>query len=328
MKILMVDDEPNILELLKTYLETSGAHQVETASSGVEALEKIEAEDGYYDCLLLDIQMPQMNGLTLCEKVRTLPDYGHVPIIMLTAMSHKSYLDKAFSLGATDYLTKPFDFLELNARMNTAQQMAVEHARSLARVDAAHQLFRDLVIDFKPGAEEPFSIDGVRGVVGYSDFEIHALELPRTQRLFALAYAVKIADFAEIHAMTNASELRAVVKGVAEVIAGNGGEPDDLITYRGNGIFLCISNRKKSIPPARRAEQLNLALHANDAVKMVTTPVRVSTGDNFWLLSLSKSGSLFALHRAVASVEGKPLPPKGFPQSFKGVAGAAGGAAD
>jgi len=326
MKILMVDDEPNILELLKAYLETSGTHQVETATSGVEALAKIEAEDGYYDCLLLDIQMPQMNGLTLCEKVRALPDYGHVPIIMLTAMSHKSYLDKAFSLGATDYLTKPFDFLELNARMNTAQQMAVEHARSLARVDAAHQLFRDLVIDFKPGAEEPFSIDGVKGVVGYSEFETYALELPRTQRLFALAYAVKISDFAEVHATTNATGLRAVVKGVAEVIAESSGGPDDVITYRGNGTFLCISNRKKSISPAKRAALLNQALQTNDAVKVAKSAIRVSTGENFWLLSLSKSGSLFALHRAVASVEGKPLPPRN--PSFSGIAGVAGGAAD
>jgi len=316
MKILMVDDEPHIIELLKAYLESSGSHQVETATSGLEALDKIEAFDGYFDCLLLDIQMPHMNGLTLCEKVRALPDYAHVPIIMLTAMSHKSYLDKAFALGATDYLTKPFDFMELNARMNTAQQMAVEHSRSLARVDAAHQLFRDLVIDFKPGPEEPFSIEGVPGVMSYPEFETHVMELPRAQRLFALAYAVKILDFPELHLSTNARELRAVVHGVAEVIAGSGGAPEDVISYRGNGVFLCVSNRKKSIMPSKRALLLNQALQANDAVKLAPAPVKVATGENFWLLSLSRTGALFALHRAMASVHARKVPVRDMATQF------------
>ena len=103
-----VDDEPGILELLKVYLEAEDAHEVVTATSGAEAL-VIDKADADFECLLVDIQMPLMNGIALVEHVRSMPDYVHVPVIMLTAMSQRSYIDKAFTVGATDYITKPFD---------------------------------------------------------------------------------------------------------------------------------------------------------------------------------------------------------------------------
>ena len=107
MKILMVDDEPNILELLKTYLETSGAHQVETAGSGVEALEKIEAEEGYYDCLLLDIQMPGLSGLDLQD---ALAAAGRaIPTVFITSRIEPQNRARALQAGAIGFLSKPFD---------------------------------------------------------------------------------------------------------------------------------------------------------------------------------------------------------------------------
>ncbi len=131
MRILIVDDEPSILELLKTFLESADSHEVTTASSGVEALEIIHAAKMDFDCLLLDIQMPEMNGVELCETVRALPDYQRVPILMLTAMSQKTYIDKAFAVGATDYVIKPFDFMELRGRLMSASRIVEEYNNSL-----------------------------------------------------------------------------------------------------------------------------------------------------------------------------------------------------
>ena len=95
MRILAVDDEPSILELLTTFLESEDDNDIVTASSGKQALAIIETSEIQFDCILVDIQMPEMNGITLCENIRAVPGYFHVPIIMLTAMSQKSYIEKA-----------------------------------------------------------------------------------------------------------------------------------------------------------------------------------------------------------------------------------------
>jgi CheY-like chemotaxis protein len=99
MRVLVVDDEPGILELLKTALGALGAYEVSIASSGMDALRIIDTAERPFDCLLLDIQMPKMNGITLCREVRQIPLYQDTPIIMLTAMSEKKYVDQAFTSG-------------------------------------------------------------------------------------------------------------------------------------------------------------------------------------------------------------------------------------
>ncbi len=132
MRILAVDDESSILELLSKILASFGYSEVVTAANGQDALDKIASDPGVFDCLLLDIQMPIMNGVTLCEKVRDLPEYRYVPIIMLTAMKEKKYFDAAFEAGATDYVTKPFDFDDLQQRLADAHRLADERRASIA----------------------------------------------------------------------------------------------------------------------------------------------------------------------------------------------------
>jgi two-component system KDP operon response regulator KdpE len=109
--ILVVDDEPNLLRLVRANLERIG-YQVQTARSGPEALEKIRTETP--DLVILDVMMPGMDGYTVCERIRAT---SSVPIIMLTAKSELSDKVRGFELGADDYLTKPFGPEELLARV-------------------------------------------------------------------------------------------------------------------------------------------------------------------------------------------------------------------
>jgi CheY-like chemotaxis protein len=132
MRILAVDDETSILELLSKILATFGYSEVVRAVNGQDALNIISSDSKPFDCLLLDIQMPIMNGITLCEQVRVLPEYQYVPIIMLTAMKEKKYFDAAFEAGATDYVTKPFDFDDLQKRLADAHRLADERQASIA----------------------------------------------------------------------------------------------------------------------------------------------------------------------------------------------------
>ncbi|MDR3563038.1 MAG: response regulator transcription factor [Negativicutes bacterium] len=110
-KILIVDDDLHIRELIKVFLKNAG-FEVFEASDGGEALSKLETTKA--DMVILDIMMPNMDGWQLCRELRTSFD---IPLLMLTAKGETSQKIKGFELGTDDYLVKPFDPLELVARV-------------------------------------------------------------------------------------------------------------------------------------------------------------------------------------------------------------------
>ena len=111
MKILVVDDEAVIVKGIRFNLQSDG-YEVICGSSGLDALRLTREEKP--DLLILDLMMPQMDGLTACRKIR---EFSTVPIIMLTAKSENEDKLTGFDSGADDYLTKPFNILELKARI-------------------------------------------------------------------------------------------------------------------------------------------------------------------------------------------------------------------
>ncbi|NER81153.1 MAG: hybrid sensor histidine kinase/response regulator [Leptolyngbya sp. SIO1D8] len=119
-KILMVDDVPANLEVITEILSSAG-YTVATAISGERALKRLQTYDP--DLILLDIQMPVMDGFETCRRIKELPDMANIPIIFITALSDSESIVKGFSLGAVDYISKPFQALELLARVNTHLQL-------------------------------------------------------------------------------------------------------------------------------------------------------------------------------------------------------------
>ena len=111
MKILVVDDEMLLVKGIKFNLENEG-WQVDTCFDGAAAVEKAKAEK--YDLIILDLMMPVMDGLEACMHIR---EDSNVPIIMLTAKSEDTDKLIGFEYGADDYITKPFNILELKARV-------------------------------------------------------------------------------------------------------------------------------------------------------------------------------------------------------------------
>jgi len=110
--ILVVDDEPSIVELVRFTLEDADVRVVE-ASDGAEAL--ILARRIKPDLVLLDVQMPRLDGLEVCRQLRREPDFAHTPIIMLTAAGQQADRTRGLDAGADEYLTKPFSPLALLA---------------------------------------------------------------------------------------------------------------------------------------------------------------------------------------------------------------------
>ena len=117
-KALVIEDDKNIAELLRLYLEKDG-FEVAIAADGGKGLQL--ATDEHPDVILLDIMLPVMDGWQVCREVRAVSD---VPIIMLTAKSEDADKLMGFESGADDYLTKPFNILELKARVRALLRRA------------------------------------------------------------------------------------------------------------------------------------------------------------------------------------------------------------
>lgn len=103
--VLIVDDEPNILLSLQFLMKRAG-YDVRTAEDGEQAL--IEIARDKPDLVLLDVMMPRLDGFSVCERIRATPDWQSVRVIILTARGRDVELKKGLSLGADDYITKPF----------------------------------------------------------------------------------------------------------------------------------------------------------------------------------------------------------------------------
>ncbi|RAK06640.1 two-component system alkaline phosphatase synthesis response regulator PhoP [Halanaerobium saccharolyticum] len=112
-KILVVEDEKNIRELIKFNLDNSG-YQVETAADGREALDKLSEET---DLVVLDLMLPEIDGMEICRRMRSSEELRQIPIIMLTAKGEEVERILGLEMGADDYMTKPFSPRELVARI-------------------------------------------------------------------------------------------------------------------------------------------------------------------------------------------------------------------
>ncbi len=125
-KILIVDDEPPIRELVRLALESAGYTALYEADDGDRALtlaQKIQP-----DLILLDLMLPEVDGLTVCRKLKAVPETMHIPIIMLTAKSEESDVVLGLEMGANDYVTKPFSRKILIARVRAQLRTVTEDA--------------------------------------------------------------------------------------------------------------------------------------------------------------------------------------------------------
>ena len=126
MKILVVDDEALLVKGIRFNLQNEG-YDVVAGSDGLEAVQLVRSESP--DLVVLDVMMPNMDGLTACSKIRELSD---IPIILLTAKADDMDKLMGFDHGADDYLTKPFNILELKARIRALLRRSVATEKKAA----------------------------------------------------------------------------------------------------------------------------------------------------------------------------------------------------
>jgi len=309
MKILAVDDDIMILELLSEALIASGFHDSVLVNSSVEALAQVTNQRKEFDCFLLDIQMPDINGIDLCTKIRQIPGYSQTPIVMVTAMSDKSYVDRAFSAGATDYVTKPFDMLELGTRLRLAKKLNDERRISKDNICAVAALTKEMNAKLAHNLKEPVEITDVDRAIGYLEFEDYLLHLTRGSLFFSSVFALKVANIGTLHDTLSASAFRSALKVVAKTMSENLKFANSFLSYRGNGVFVCVCHRGSLINRSDFEFSLQDTIDQQDFADETGKPAEIDIvlGDPVSPGAFARPGSLGFLITAIEDAEQRAM---------------------
>ncbi len=222
MKILVVDDENLLVKGIRFNLQNDG-YEVITGSNGLEAIEQAQAHNP--DLIILDIMMPEMDGLTACEKIR---QFSNVPIILLTAKSED--MDKliGFDQGADDYLTKPFNILELKARIKALLR------RSGASNTAAAQILSIGSITLDLAARNALK-NGVLVELTAKEFDVIEFLMRNPNRVYSRENLLDT-----IWSYEYRSEIRTVdvhIRRLREKLEDNPADPQYIMTKWGVGYY-------------------------------------------------------------------------------------------
>ena len=222
MKILVVDDEKLLVKGMKFNLENEG-YEVECAYDGAAAVEL--ARNGQFDLIILDVMMPEVDGLEACMRIR---EFSNVPIIMLTAKSEDADKLMGFECGADDYLTKPFNILELKARV-----------RALLRRAAGVQRNRGAILtagDLSLNTEERVAIrDGQTVELTAKEYDLIELLMRNPRRVYSQENLMNV-----VWGYSYAGDYRTVdvhIRRLREKLEKNPAEPDHIMTKWGVGYY-------------------------------------------------------------------------------------------
>ena len=308
MKILAVDDDPIILELLDQFVAAIGEHELLTACSGFAALEMVaEHAADPFDCFLVDIQMPGMDGTDLVRNLRVIKKYAEAPVLMLTAMSEKGYVDQAFAAGATDYVTKPFEVTELRTRLSRMASL-VEKRRGgeviqMPTNGASQDDMGAPMRSFR--LFDPIPVFDVDNVIDIAALENYVSQLSRGSLFGSTCFAFAIRNVQSHFQSLSPFEFSAMIADVAEVISDTLRGHQYLMSYAGNGVFLCVTESGWYPDMDQLKDSVNLALATtelyNNRGELLT--LRVANGEAMRLVWKSGGSLLDTLAEAHDSAE-------------------------
>ena len=223
MKILVVDDERLLVKGIKFNLENEG-YQVECAYDGAAAVEL--TRNGNFDLIILDLMMPEIDGLEACMRIR---EFSNVPIIMLTARSEDTDKIIGFECGADDYITKPFNILELKARIRAMLRRASggTQARQNSRITVG-----DLTLD----TEQRVAIrDGVTVELTAKEYDLIELLMKNSRRVYSRENLMNV-----VWGYSYTGDYRTVdvhIRRLREKLERQPAEPEYILTKWGVGYY-------------------------------------------------------------------------------------------
>lgn len=309
MHILAVDDDPIILELLEQFIGSMPEHELTTAECVTDALELMVDTNVRFDCFLLDIQMPGTDGVEFTRILRDIACYRSTPILMLTAMSDKSYIDGAFAAGATDYITKPFELNGLKARIGLMARLIVDQRNEASAFHAASALQEMSPDDAADGLaielHQPFPIFDVEGVIENHAMENYVTQLSRKSLCGSVVLGFTIRHIADLHACLAPFDFTCIVTDVSEAISDCLLPTRRLVSYSGNGTFVCVVEGAAHIDIERLVDHINLYIRAMELSTSDGTAlnIRICAGRTSRLIWRKGEGAIDALRNAHISAE-------------------------
>ena len=223
MRILVVDDERVIVKGIKFNLENEG-YEVECAYDGVEALDVMR--NVHIDLIILDLMMPNMDGLETCRRIR---EFSNVPVIMLTAKGEDTDKIIGFEYGADDYLTKPFNILELKSRVRAILRRSCGGAQK----DKGTRLIAGkIVIDTESRSA---SLDGREVSLTAKEFDLVEMLMRNPGRVYSRENLLNI-----VWGYEYPGDIRTVdvhVRRLREKLEENPAEPEHIMTKWGVGYY-------------------------------------------------------------------------------------------
>lgn len=223
MKILVVDDEKLLVKGIKFNLENEG-YQVECAYDGAAAVEL--ARTGSFDLIILDLMMPEIDGLEACMRIR---EFSNVPIIMLTARSEDTDKIIGFECGADDYITKPFNILELKARIRAMLRRASGGAQG-------QQAKRITVGDLTLDTEQRVAVrDGEVVELTAKEYDLIELLMKNPRRVYSRENLMNV-----VWGYSYTGDYRTVdvhIRRLREKLEREPAEPDHIMTKWGVGYY-------------------------------------------------------------------------------------------
>nr|WP_325248270.1 response regulator [Amylibacter sp.] len=305
MRVLAVDDDPLILEVFKNNFDDMGLRSLECASSGADALAVLAKARNPFDVILLDIDMPQMDGITLCRKIRRLHDYATTPILMVTTITKEESVREAFTAGATDYVCKPVKPLDLAARMHSVTHLLRERRKAENNFEAAQAMKAQIERDMKITREAALKIDFVPNMIDKLEMENYILQLSRLEISRTQIYAFGIKEFNEIYDRTEPFDLYYTIGDIASALQTCFPSKNSLLTYCGSGKFIVVAregdkeNRHNIAQLVQKAVN-DLELVYNNGISCKATLI---AGEPVQASMWSFGSSLRLLERALKSLE-------------------------
>lgn len=314
MRLLTVDDDPIFQEVLRGALAKLGETDVTEAGSAREALCIIDSDPLGFDCFLLDIQMPVTNGIELCAVLRAREGLAHTPIVMITSMGAKAYIDDAFAAGATDYVTKPIDMTDLKARMGVVRQLIDERQRMLDLADA-QAAGRAQSYEF----EYPVPLRGLTAVIDFVAMQNYFNTLGKKTLMTTPVLACRIDNAATLYAKARPGEFENILGDVAMTIFDSLKRHQVMISYAGSGLFFCAINNLSAVDTDLVKTEVNAGLadfqevYAEEHLPLPRVSVGEPVRSSFF--SLGRPDAVF--EKAARSISSGP--DSGLPTNFASV---------
>jgi CheY-like chemotaxis protein len=303
LRLLVVDDEPDVCDLLSAALQATSSCSVKLAHDAKAALRALSDEAEPFDGIFLDIQMPGTTGIELCAIIRSTPGYEDVPIIMLTAMTERRFLHGAYARGADDYITKPFELDDIRAKLAKErwQRQRRNHLKAgRASYGAGGSQGGREVIN---ALEDAVLLSSIDRCIRRDAFQNYLLQTKNRPGTALSIRAIKVAAIHDIFTRLSTCGIPVAHGCHREMrVELTGQSSEDVITHLGNGILLTAceghsSLTKDGLHDGLEAAGVRQRLRAHDL------SLRVILGEEFTSKARSDADILFMVSRAIEGAE-------------------------